>query len=261
MSEPKLILKDITKSFSLNNNQYISVLNKINFSVFPKEFISVIGPSGCGKTTLFNIISGVDEQSSGTIFLDGHIVNARQGKFGYMFQEPLLLPWRTVTENLILGLDILNVPKEIAKKKACLLLKQFNLETFACQLPLVLSGGMKQKVALLRTILFNNSFLLLDEPFGALDQITRTTLQLWLMKVIKKFMITTLLITHDIREAILLSDRIIVLSNRPAKIQKIITVPLPHPRRLIHLTSKQAVNIEKELLLFLSKQNHYEDNK
>lgn len=254
MVQPKLTLKNISKNYSLRNNQSISVLNQINLSVFPGEFISLIGSSGCGKTTLFNIISGVDEQTSGTISLDGNIISSRRGKFGYMLQEPLLLPWRTVAENLILGLDIRKVPKKIALKKARLLLQQFDLEDFSNQLPSVLSGGMQQRVALLRTILFNESFLLLDEPFGALDQITRTTLQFWLMKVLKKVKITTLFITHDIQEAILLSDRIIVLSNRPAGIQKIITVLLPHPRQLAQITSPQFIKIEKELFSILSMQ-------
>ncbi|MEK7522421.1 MAG: ATP-binding cassette domain-containing protein, partial [Patescibacteria group bacterium] len=129
------------------------------------------------------------------------------------FQEPLLLPWRTVEENIVLGLDVKKVPKAISLKKARSLLKEFNLEKFKDQYPSTLSGGMKQKVALLRTLLFNDSFLLLDEPFGALDQITRDSLQLWLKKVLKKFKTTMLFITHDIREAKLLSDRIIQLKK------------------------------------------------
>lgn len=211
MLAPKLIIKSLSKEFILTNNKKIIALKNFNLSVYPQEFVSIIGPSGCGKTTLFNIISGVDEQTSGSISLNGSIENSRRGKFGYMFQEPLLLPWRTVEENLILGADVKKVPKKIALKKARLLLKEFNLEKYANQNPSVLSGGMKQKVALLRTLLFNDSFLLLDEPFGALDQITRHDLQLWLKRVLKKFKTTFLFITHDIREAKLLSDRIIKL--------------------------------------------------
>lgn len=208
---PKLVIKNLSKNYLLTNNQVVTALKNFSLSVFLGEFVSIIGKSGCGKTTLFNIIAGVEEQTSGTISLDGNIENSRRGKFGYMFQEPLLLPWRTVEENLILGADIKKVLKKIALKKARLLLKEFNLEKYADQYPSSLSGGMKQKVALLRTLLFNDSFLLLDEPFGALDQITRNSLQLWLKQVLKKFKTTTLFITHDIREAKLLSDRIIKL--------------------------------------------------
>ena len=211
MSAPKLIIKNLSKNYLLSNKKTVTALKNFNLKVFPGEFVSIIGPSGCGKTTLFNIIAGVEEQTFGTISLDGNIENSRQGKFGYMFQNPLLLPWRTIKENLILGLDIKKVSKEIAFKKALLLLKEFDLEKYEDQYPSVLSGGMKQKVSLLRTLLFNDSFLLLDEPFGALDQITRQSLQLWLKQVLKKFMTTTLFITHDIREAKLLSDRIIKL--------------------------------------------------
>ncbi|KKP62938.1 MAG: ABC transporter related protein [Candidatus Roizmanbacteria bacterium GW2011_GWC2_34_23] len=211
MSAPKLIIKNLSKNYLLSNKKTVTALKNFNLKVFPGEFVSIIGPSGCGKTTLFNIIAGVEEQTFGTISLDGNIENSRQGKFGYMFQNPLLLPWRTIKENLILGLDIKKVSKEIAFKKAFSLLKEFNLEKYEDQYPSVLSGGMKQKVSLLRTLLFNDSFLLLDEPFGALDQITRQSLQLWLKQVLKKFMTTTLFITHDIREAKLLSDRIIKL--------------------------------------------------
>lgn len=211
MHAPKLIIKNLSKKFLLTNNKTVTALKNLNLSVFPEEFVSIIGPSGCGKTTLFNIIAGVDEQTSGAISLDGNIENSRRGKFGYMFQEPLLLPWRTVEENIIFGLDIKKVPKRIALKKARLLLKEFNLEKYGDQYPFSLSGGMKQKVALLRTLLFNDSFLLLDEPFGALDQITRSSLQLWLKKVLKKFKTTVIFITHDIREAKLLSNRIITI--------------------------------------------------
>lgn len=211
MPAPNLVIKNLTKKYWLTNNKTVVALKNFNLSIFPGEFVSIIGKSGCGKTTLFNIIAGVEEADSGTISLDGNIENNRRGKFGYMFQEPLLLPWRTVEENIILGTDIKKVPKIIALKKALLLLKKFNLEKYRDQYPSTLSGGMKQKVALLRTLLFNDSFLLLDEPFGALDQIMRRSLQLWLKKVLKKFKTTVLFITHDIREAKLLSDRIIKL--------------------------------------------------
>ncbi len=254
MIQSKLVLENLTKAFSLANNQPLTVLDDITLTVLPGEFISVIGPSGCGKTTLFNIIAGIEEQTSGTISLDGNVLSKRRGKFGYMLQQPLLLPWRTVEENLILGSDIRSIPRKIARKKARLLLRQFGLLEFANQYPKILSGGMQQRIALLRTILFNDSFLLLDEPFGALDRLTRVALQLWLLGVRKKVKATTLFITHDIQEAILLSDKIIVLSHRPSRILKIVTVPLPYPRNPQQVTSSSASKIERALLSILLKE-------
>lgn len=211
MSAPKLVIKNLSKNYSLINNKAVVVLKNFNLTVFVGEFVSIIGPSGCGKTTLFNIIAGVERETSGTISLDGNVDNLRRGKFGYMFQEPLLLPWKTVEENLILGLDVRRIPRKISVKKARTLLKEFNLEKYKDEYPSTLSGGMKQKLALLRTLLFNDSFLLLDEPFRALDQITKNNLQLWLKKVLKKYKTTVLFITHDIREAKFLSDRIVTI--------------------------------------------------
>lgn len=254
MDAPKLVVKNLSKTFSLRNGQSISVIDEINFKIFPGEFISLIGPSGSGKSTLLNIIAGIETATSGTISLEENVAADRKGKFGYMFQEPLLLPWRTVIENLILGLDIRHVPQKIALKRARLLLKQFNLNQFADQFPSILSGGMQQRIALLRTVLFNSSFLLLDEPFGAIDRITRLSLQLWLLRVVKKIRATTLFITHDIQEAILLSDRIFVFGARPAKIIKVISVPLSFPRNPQQLTSDKAASIEKKLLSILLKQ-------
>lgn len=254
MRQPKLVVKNLSKTFFLENNRPIEIIDKINLKVFPGEIVSLIGPSGCGKSTIFNIISGVEEPTSGTISLDGNVFKERRGRFGYMFQQPLLLPWRTVEENLILGLDIRGFSKKTSLKKARLLLKQLKLDEFSKQFPSVLSGGMRQRVAFLRTVLFNDSFLLLDEPFGAIDRITRLSLQLWLLKIFKKIGATALFITHDIQEAILLSNRIVVLSKRPAKIIKEINVPLPYPRNSQQLASNRAINIEKKLLSILSQE-------
>lgn len=254
MIQSKLTLNNLTKGYSLANNQSLTVLDDITLTVLPGEFISVIGPSGCGKTTLFNIITGVEEQTFGTIYLDGNLLSQRSGKFGYMLQQPLLLPWRTVEENLVLGSDIAGISRKISLEKARLLLRKFGLLEFANQHPQILSGGMQQRISLLRTIIFNESFLLLDEPFGALDRLTRVSLQLWLLGVRKKVKTTTLFITHDIQEAILLSDKIIVLSHRPSRILKIVTVPLPYPRNPQQVTSSLASKIEKELLSILLKE-------
>jgi ABC-type nitrate/sulfonate/bicarbonate transport system ATPase subunit len=171
-----------------------------------------------------------------------------------MPQQPLLLPWRTVVENVMLGLDVRRVPRKKAEFQAYELLKRFGLADFAQHYPATLSGGMRQRVALLRTVLFNSSFLLLDEPFGALDALTRLSLQMWLLDVWQTFHSSVLFITHDVREAILLSDRIYVLSSRPARVLRVVEVELPRPRRSEQLALAQAVQLEQELTALLMKE-------
>ena len=171
-----------------------------------------------------------------------------------MPQQPLLLPWRTVEENVMLGLDVRREPQKKARYKAHELLKRFGLVEFAQNYPATLSGGMRQRVALLRTVLFNRSFLLLDEPFGALDALTRLSSQMWLLDLWHEFHSSVLFITHDMREAIFLSDRIYVLSARPAQMLRVVDVDLPRPRRTEHMALEQAVQLEQELITLLLKE-------
>jgi ABC-type nitrate/sulfonate/bicarbonate transport system ATPase subunit len=216
--------------------------------------VTVIGPSGSGKSTLFNIVAGIEEPTSGIIAINGDADAKRAGKAGYMPQQPLLLPWRSVEENVMLGLDVRHVPRKKAQQEASELLKRFGLAEFAQHYPATLSGGMRQRVALLRTILFNQSFLLLDEPFGALDALTRLSLQMWLLDLWQTFHSSVLFITHDVREAILLSDRIYVLSARPALVLRVVEVDLPRPRKPEQLALEQAVTLEQELIALLMKE-------
>src|SRR6266481_5121350 len=252
MDAPKLLVRGVTKIFR-TGRQRLDVLASIDLAVAEGEFVSLIGPSGCGKSTLFNIIAGVRQPTSGLIAIDGEAGGVRAGKSGYMPQQPLLLPWRTVEENVMLGLDVRRVPRKKAQQEAQELLKRFGLAEFAHNYPATLSGGMRQRVALLRTVLFNSSFLLLDEPFGALDALTRLSLQMWLLELWQTFHSSVLFITHDVREAILLSDRIYVLSSRPARVLRVVEVDLPRPRRSEHLALEQAVRLEQELVTLLMK--------
>jgi ABC-type nitrate/sulfonate/bicarbonate transport system ATPase subunit len=171
-----------------------------------------------------------------------------------MPQQPLLLPWRTVEENVMLGLDVKHIPRKKAQQEARELLKRFGLAEFAQNYPSTLSGGMRQRVALLRTVLFNRSFLLLDEPFGALDALTRLSAQMWLLDLWQDVHASVLFITHDVREAILLSDRIYVLSARPARVLRVVEVNLPRPRKPEHLALERAVQLEQELVALLLKE-------
>ncbi len=253
MDSPKLLVQGVTKTFR-TGRQRLEVLASIDLVVAAGEFVSVIGPSGCGKSTLFNIIAGIEKPTSGTIAIDGVASTIRAGKTGYMLQQPLLLPWRTVEENVMLGLDVRHVPRKKARYEAYELLKRFRLAEFAQNYPSTLSGGMRQRVALLRTVLFNNSFLLLDEPFGALDALTRLSCQIWLLDLWHEFHSSVLFITHDVREAILLSDRIYVLSARPARVLRVVDVNLPRPRQPEHLALDQSVQLERELMSLLMKE-------
>ncbi len=253
MDPPKLLVEGVSKVFR-DGRKSLETLASIDLVVNLGEFVTVIGPSGGGKSTLFNIVAGVDQPSSGVVAIDGDPTGARAGKSGYMPQQPLLLPWRTVEENVMLGLDVRRVPRKKAQQEAQELLKRFGLAEFAHNYPATLSGGMRQRVALLRTVLFNSSFLLLDEPFGALDALTRLSLQMWLLELWQTFHSSVLFITHDVREAILLSDRIYVLSSRPARVLRVVEVDLPRPRRSEHLALEQAVRLEQELVALLMKE-------
>jgi ABC-type nitrate/sulfonate/bicarbonate transport system ATPase subunit len=244
-SKEKLTINNLSLVFNE------AVIKDVSLKIFDQEIVSVIGPSGCGKSTLFNIISGILTQDKGVIKINGIEEKHRQGKFGYMFQEPLLFPWLKVLENVMMGYEIKGLAKNQARIKAQDLLKKFDLFGYANLYPDSLSGGMKQKAALLRTIAFNSSILLLDEPFGSLDAITRSSLHLYLLEVWKKLKLTIIFTTHDIREAIFLSDRIYVLSKKPATIIDCLNTELPRPRKINDLTSTKFVAMEKKLMNLL----------
>ncbi len=219
----KIKIENLSKSFTVNGSK-VKVLDNINFEVNENEFVTFIGPSGCGKSTILNIIAGFIQPDAGFIFLDGKIVPDLSKIAAYMVQKDLLLPWRTVLGNALLGPEIRGEDLNSARQEAMALLESFGLQGFFNSYPDELSGGMRQRVALARTLLFKRPLLLLDEPFGALDAMTRFVMQNLLLRVHKKYKKTTILVTHDIDEALLLSDKIFVLSARPARIKSIYEV-------------------------------------
>jgi ABC-type nitrate/sulfonate/bicarbonate transport system ATPase subunit len=239
----QLEIKNLTHTF-IQNNAQLSVLNELNFSVNMGQFVALLGPSGCGKSTLFNIISGLIRPQVGEIYLNGKRIHGNTGAFGYMQQKDLLLQWRTVLRNVLIGPEIQKESLAKTKTEALKLLTQLGLEGFENSYPAQLSGGMRQRVALIRTLLFRKDILLLDEPFGALDAMTRTVMQSILLDIWHKGRQTVLLITHDIEEALLLADRIYVLTARPASIKAEIEVPLPRPRSI---TDTDLINLKSEL--------------
>ena len=213
------ILKfDNVKYFYQTKNDEIFALDNVNFNVKEQEFVSIVGPSGCGKTTILSLIAGLLKPSSGEVILDGsNKIDTR--KIGYMFQRDMLFDWRTVWKNITLGLELQKGNRDEKLKLADELLKKYSLYNFKNKKPRSLSGGMRQRVALIRTLVLEPKLLLLDEPFSALDFQTRLNLCDDVYEIIKSEKKTAILVTHDISEAISMSDKIIVLSSRPARVK------------------------------------------
>ena len=248
MKEALLEIENIYYDYREKEELY-PVLSDINLSVEEGEFICIIGPSGCGKTTLFNILVGLDRPDQGKIKLKGEDITCTRGHIAYMPQKDLLFPWRTIIENLLLGVEINKGDLEAARKEAENLIPLFGLEGFADSYPDQLSGGMKQRAALLRTVLTHHDILALDEPFGALDALTRSKMQDWILSIKAELNKTILFITHDIEEAITLADRIIVLKGSPAAVVKELKLELPYPRQK---TDRIFIEYKEELLKRLS---------
>lgn len=243
----RLEVKNLTQTFDQKNTA-LRVLDGLNLSVDDGQFVALLGPSGCGKSTLFNIISGLLAPDSGEIYLDGKRIHGNTGDFAYMQQKDLLLPWRTVIRNVLIGPEIHNEPLDTATVEAHQRLAQLGLGGFENSYPMQLSGGMRQRVALVRTLLFRKEILLLDEPFGALDAMTRTVMQSILLDIWAEDRQTVLLITHDVEEALLLADKIYVLTARPAMQKAEVAVPLARPR---NITDVSLIRLKKELFALL----------
>ena len=243
----KLEVKNLTQTFAQKGDA-LPVLDDLNLSIDDGQFVALLGPSGCGKSTLFNIVSGLLTPDTGEIYLDGERIYGNTGDFAYMQQKDLLLPWRTVIKNVLVGPEIHDEPLDTAKVEAHQRLAQLGLSGFENSYPMQLSGGMRQRVALVRTLLFRKEILLLDEPFGALDAMTRTVMQSILLDIWAENRQTVLLITHDVEEALLLADKIYVLTARPATLKAEVPVPLPRPR---NITDASLIGLKKELLALL----------
>lgn len=247
-----LTVSNLNKEYSLLTGEFFDTLNEVSLHVNPSEFVSIIGPSGSGKSTLFNIISGIELPSSGDILLGGESIVNQRGIVSYMPQQDHLLPWRTVIDNIILGLEIKGYNKKESKQKAYEHLETFGLLGFEKQYPHTLSGGMRSRAALLRTLLLENQLLLLDEPFSALDEITRMQMQQWLLEIWERFRSMILFVTHSIDEAIYLSDRIYLFSERPATVKGEFKIDLPRPRTPEVMVSEMFVDYKRQILMELS---------
>ncbi|PKH25308.1 ABC transporter ATP-binding protein [Enterobacterales bacterium CwR94] len=247
---PLLQLDNLWKRFGDTQKPVIAV-SSVNLTVNEGEFVTLVGPSGCGKSTLFNMIAGlIHPDNDGAILFKGQSQQDGEllGKVSFMPQRDLLLPWRTIKDNAILALECEGVPRKEARQRAQDLFPSFGLSGFEDSYPHQLSGGMRQRVALMRTFLFQRDLMLLDEPFGALDALTRTLMQRWLLDLWEQHRRTILFITHDIDEAIFLGSKVVVMSARPGTIKCIETIDLPRPRSADIVTSPEFIAIKKRLL-------------
>ena len=242
----KLKIDNVYKEYQGRNGKTIA-LNGVSLDIKENEFICVVGPSGCGKSTLLNIIAGLLEPTSGTVSLDGKVIEGTGVERGVVFQQYALFPWRTVLKNVMFPLEMKKVPKDEAEAIARKYIKSVGLEGFEKSFPKELSGGMKQRVAIARAYAANPEVLLLDEPFGALDAQTRVQLQSELLETWEKEKKTCFFITHDVDEAVILAQRVIIMSARPGRIKKIVDIDIPYPRTQATKTDPRFLELKSEI--------------
>ena len=220
----------------------------LSITLEKNRFVTILGPSGCGKSTLFDIIAGLEKPDFGSVIIGGRDYTGKTGRVSYMHQKDLLFPWYSILKNVCLPLLIKGKSLKEAKEIALPYFRTFGLDGFEKKYPSQLSGGMRQRAALLRTFLFADDIMLLDEPFGSLDAITRHKMQMWLLEILEKIKASILFITHDIDEAVFLSDKIYLLSKRPADVKKIFDVALPRPRGNKTFVSPEFIELKEEIM-------------
>lgn len=230
MTTDVLTIDGVSKSYRTTREDVVHALAETHLTVREGEFVSVIGPSGCGKSTLLNIIGGLEAPDRGRVLIDGHLASGTHHDIGMVFQDESTFPWRTVLDNVAFPMEVAGMPKFERKQKAGEFVKLVGLEGFEDRYPAQLSGGMRQRTAIARTLAFEPRILLMDEPFGALDEQTRMLLGDKLLAICVALNQTTLLVTHNITEAIQLSDRVVVMSFRPGTIKQVVDIDLPRPR-------------------------------
>lgn len=236
--QPLISIRNIDKIFPTRGEQ-IHALANLSFEIQDGEFVTVVGPSGCGKSTMLKIIGGIIPHSSGQIELEGQEITGPNAKIGVVFQNPVLLPWRTITDNVLLPVDIQRKSRQKFYARAMEMLELVGLKGFENRYPFELSGGMQQRVSICRALVNDPAILLMDEPFGALDAMTREYMNVWLQNIWNESKKTVLFITHSIPEAVFLADRVIVMTPRPGSVDEIVDIDIPRPRSLKVMTSNQ----------------------
>ena len=243
----RLRLRELSVSFPDPAGDLFPVLGPISFDVAAEEFVCVVGPTGCGKSSLIRVLAGLLPPTSGSALYGDESIDGPMERVAIMFQDANLMPWRTVLDNIALPLEIAGLPRDLRHERVRSLLSQLHLEGFELAYPSELSGGMAQRVALGRVIVQQPRVLLLDEPFGALDALTRERLSLELLRLRQRFVQTIIMVTHDISEAVFLADRVIVLSRRPGRLVADIAIDLPRPRSPAMMFERQFLGLMKQV--------------
>ena len=230
VTRPLIDVRDVRKQFRSRSGAILEALSDTSLAVQAKQFLCIVGPSGCGKSTLLRMIAGLETVSGGTIAIDAVPIQGPRRDIGLVFQSPVLLPWRTILKNVLVPAEVLKLDPASSRQRARDLLKLVGLDGFADRYPDELSGGMKQRAAIARALMHDPDILLMDEPFGALDALTREAMNLELLRIWQASTKTVVLVTHSIEEALLLSDRIAVFAPRPGFVRELIDVPIARPR-------------------------------
>jgi NitT/TauT family transport system ATP-binding protein len=238
VSPPLIHVANLNKSYATRSGETVRALDNVSVDIADGEFVTVVGPSGCGKTTLLKILAGILGRTSGDVLLRGTPIEGPRGDVGVVFQSPVLLPWRTVLDNMMLPIELQRLPRAKYEEWARSYLLTAKLAGFERKYPNELSGGMQQRVGIGRALVHDPALLLMDEPFGALDAMTRDEMNLELLRVWQESRKTVMLVTHSISEAVFLADRVVVMTPRPGRISEIITVDLPRPRALEVINSE-----------------------
>jgi ABC-type nitrate/sulfonate/bicarbonate transport system ATPase subunit len=251
---PRIVARQLRKEFiDISRQAEVVALSSIDLEIGEEEFLTILGPSGCGKSTLLNIIAGFEHATGGEVHLDGHAINEPGPDRGVVFQEYALFPWLNVAQNIEFGLRERGVPKAQRRERVSRQISAVGLDGFEDRFPQELSGGMRQRVALARVLVNDPKILLMDEPFAALDAQTRTIMQTELLRVWSAERRTALFVTHNIEEAVLLGDRIVVMTARPGRIKEIVNIPLPRPR---DVTSAEFNEIRRYVASLLESEVH-----
>jgi NitT/TauT family transport system ATP-binding protein len=245
-ADPLISIRGVRKTF-VTREKTVNALAEVNLDIRPGEFVSFVGPSGCGKSTLLNIVAGLLSATDGTVTVDGEPLKGPRRDMAFMFQAAVLLPWRSVESNVLMPAEVMGLSKEEIRPKARRILETVGLGEFLDSLPSQLSGGMQQRVALARVLTYSPKVLLMDEPFGALDEFTREAMNIELMRIAEETGITILFVTHNVAEAVFLSHRVVVMSARPSRVAGVIDVPLAWPRPVEVMAERTFTDLTFEI--------------